>query len=87
MDQKEVAEMLATYFTNAALNIGGDNVVNLTEEDDNNHTSVMMIRENHGGNPFEFKSLSEVDVNYVLEKINSKKSSGWDPQAPMWPME
>ena len=37
--------MLATYFTNAALNIGGDNIVNRTEEDNNNHTSVMMIRE------------------------------------------
>ena len=44
-DQMEVAEMLATYFTNAALNIGGDNIVNRTEEDNNNHTSVMMIRE------------------------------------------
>ena len=46
------------------------------------HTSVMMIRENRGENPFEFKSLSEADVKYVLEKINPRKSSGWDPRVP-----
>ena len=28
--------MIATYFTNAAWNIAGDNVINLTEEDHNN---------------------------------------------------
>ena len=42
----------------------------------------MMIRENRGENPFEFKSLSEADVKYVLEKINPKKSSGWDSRVP-----
>ena len=28
--------MIAAYFTNAAWNIAGDNVINLTEEDHNN---------------------------------------------------
>ena len=32
----KVAEMIAAYFTNAAWNIAGDNVINLTEEDHNN---------------------------------------------------
>ena len=43
--EKEVAETLATYFTNVALDIGGDHVNNLMEEDHSEHSSVRSIRE------------------------------------------
>ena len=77
-DQKEVAETLATYFTNVALDIGGDHVNNLTEEDHSEHSSVRSIREAYKENDFDFKLFSVPEVQQALQKINSKKSSGWD---------
>ena len=44
-DQMEVAEILAKYFTNATLSIGGDHLNNITEEDHSDHSSVKTIRE------------------------------------------
>lgn len=46
-DQMEVAEILAKYFTNATLSIGGDHLNNITEEDHSDHSSVKTIREAH----------------------------------------
>ena len=77
-DQKEVAEMLASYFTNAALSIGGDHVINLTEQDHNNHSSVRTIQEVYKETNFEFSFFTTAEVQKVLENINPKKSGGWD---------
>ena len=71
-DPKEEAEMLTAYFTNAALNIGENNVINLTEEDHNDHTTERTIREDYEGTRFEFKSFRKAHVKYALKKINQK---------------
>lgn len=44
-NQCEGAETLASYFINEALNIGGDHVSRLTEEDHSEHDSVKSIQE------------------------------------------
>ena len=77
-----MAEILAKYFINAALSIGGDHLNNITEEDHSDHSSVKTIREAHKETNFEFKLFTEAEVEQALEKINSKKSSGWDTGLP-----
>lgn len=77
-DQTEVAEILASYFTSAALGIGGDRVNNFTEEDHSDHSGVKTMRETHKETNFEFKFVTAAEVEQPLEKINPKKSSGWD---------
>ena len=76
--QKEVAEMLASCFTNAASSIGGDHVINFTEEDHNNHSSVRTIQEGYKETNFEFSLFTTTEVQKALENINPKKSGGWD---------
>ena len=61
-DQKGVAEIIAKYFTNAALSIGGDHVTNLTEEGHSDHSSVKTIRETHKETKFEFKLFAVPEV-------------------------
>ena len=81
-NQFEVAELLADYFNTAALSIGGDHVNDLTERDHDNHNSVKIIRETYDTYPvlcFEFRKLSQEEVLFTLEHLNSKKSSGWNP--------
>ena len=77
-NQSEVAETLASYFINEALNIGGDHVSHLTEEDHSEHDSVKSIQEAYEENYFDFKLLRPNEVQRTLENINPKKSSGWD---------
>ena len=76
-NQSEVAEMLARHFTNAALNIGGDHVSRLTEEDHREHDSVKSIQEAYEENYFDFKLLMPNEEQWALGNINPKKSSGW----------
>ena len=77
-DQTEVAEILANYFTNAALSMGRDHVNNFTEEDCSDNSSVKTIRETYKETNFEFKLFTVAEVEQALEKINPKHSSGWD---------
>ena len=77
-NQCEGAETLASYFINEALNIGGDHVSRLTEEDHSEHDSVKSIQEASEVNYFDFKLLRPNEVQRTLENINPKKSSGWD---------
>lgn len=81
-DKMEVAEILANYFTIAALGIGGDHVNNFTKEDHSDHSSVKTIRETHVETNFEFKFFTVTEVEHTLEKINPTKSSGWDTELP-----
>lgn len=69
---------MARHFTNAALNIGGDHVSRLTEEDNSEHDSVNSIQEAYEENYFDFKLLTPNEGQWALENINPKKSSGWD---------
>ena len=62
----------------ATLNIGGDHVVRLTEDDHSEHDRVKSIREVYQENDFDFKLLRPNEVQRALENINPKKSSGWD---------
>ena len=63
-NQSEVAETLARYFTNAALNIGGDHVSRLTEEDHSENDSVKSIQEAYEENCFDLKLLTPNEVQY-----------------------
>ena len=55
---------------------------NLTEEGHSDHSSVKTIRETHKETKFEFKLFAVPEVEQALEKINPKKSSGWDTGLP-----
>lgn len=77
-NQSEGAKTLARHFTNAALNIGGDHVSHLTEEDHSEHDSVKSIQEAYKENCCDLKLFTPNEVQWALENINPKKSSGWD---------
>lgn len=81
-DQFEVAEQLVNYFTTAAASIAGNNVIRITEENHDNHSSVKTLREVHQGSHFEFNRVSQDEVQRVLENNNPNKSCGWDTGAP-----
>ena len=81
-DQTEVAEILANHFTYAALSTRGDHVNNITEEDHSGPSSVKTTRETHKESNFEFKLFTAAEVEKAPERINPKKSSGWDTGLP-----
>lgn len=69
--------MLANYFTNAAFNIA-DHVSSLTEESHSEHDSQLGAYESIQ-RKFDFKLVTVVELlQQALEKISSKKYSGWD---------
>ena len=78
-DTNIIADSFANHFSNVALNIGGQNVVNLCEEDHLQHPSIEVIREyQHENLDFDFHHITCKDIEDVLGKINPKKSHGWD---------
>ena len=72
------ANKFAHYFTNIASTIGGNHVLDLSEEDDKNRTSINAIRNEQLDMDFEFHPSTEHDVNEELASISTKKSLGWD---------
>lgn len=78
-DQTAVAERLPIYLTTTAESIGGDHVSSLTESDLENHSSVWAIRDTFNDTHFDFQTFIKEQVQDGLEKINPKKSCGWDP--------
>ena len=74
-----MAERLASYLTTTAESIGGDHVSSLTESDLENHSSVRAIRDTFNDTLFDFHTFIKEQVQGALEKINPKKSCGWDP--------
>ncbi|XP_028405238.1 uncharacterized protein LOC114527742 [Dendronephthya gigantea] len=80
-DQKVVAELLADHFNTVAANIGGNHVINLSENDHRNHSSIRIIESKHRGNKFEFNDFSKEEVQSALENLNLRKSYGWDVTA------
>ena len=79
-DPTALAERLASYFKTAAESIGGDHVSSLTESDLENHSSVRAINDTFKDTLFDFQTFSKEEVQDALEKINPKKSCGWDPR-------
>ena len=71
---------VANHFSNVALNIGGQNVVSLCEEDHLQHPSIEVIKRKyqHENLDFDFHHITCKDIEDVLGKINPKKSPGWD---------
>lgn len=82
-DQARVAEELANYFSTMANSIGGINVNDLEEHDFENHPSVNIIKKEHDQNShFNFKQFKVKEVQRALEKIDTKKATGWDSISP-----
>lgn len=75
-----MAERLPIYLTTTAESIGGDHVSSLTESDLENHSSVWAIRDTFNDTHFDFQTFIKEQVQDGLEKINPKKSCGWDPE-------
>ena len=73
-------------FADVALNIGGQHVHDLLQEDHQYHTSIEPINRKYhdAALDFNFQAITETDVSDVIENINPRKSSGWDsPTVPI----
>ena len=77
-----ISNKFAHYFTNIASTIGGNHVLDLSEEDHKNHTSINAIRKEQLDIDFKFQPITEHDVNEELASISTKKSPGWDSAIP-----
>ena len=77
-DESIISNKCAQYFTNIASTIGGNHVLDLSEEYHKNHTSINAIRREQLDIDFEFQPITEHDLNEELASINTKKPPGWD---------
>eukprot|EP00794_Sanderia_malayensis_P001606 gene1606-1777_t len=79
-NQREVAEVLASYFTNMGM------ADNITTEESNNldkHPSVTVIREQGNGHTnFIFKEFQQQETRNSLQKSDVKKATGCDGISP-----
>ena len=82
-DESIISNKFAQYFTNIASTIGGNHVLDLSEEDHKNHTSINAIRKEKLDIDFEFQPITEHDLNEELASINTKKPPGWDSVIPL----
>ena len=73
-NQRQVAEILANYFSTIASDIGGNHVMSLTENEFNNHSSVQMIETIYSNSSFQFKHINTKDVQDLFENLNPRKS-------------
>ena len=83
-DQNKVANILVSYFSTMADEIGGRDVNSLTEEDLSNHQSVTNILNANKNmhDSFRFNPLRSNQVQSALEKLNVRKASGYDSITP-----
>ena len=81
-DESIISNKFAQYFTNIASTIGGNHVLDLSEEDHKNHTSINAIRKEQLDIGSEFQPITERDVNEELPNISTKTSPGWDSVTP-----
>lgn len=77
-----ISNKFAQYITNIASTIGGNHVLDLSEEDHKNHTSINAIRKEQLDIDFEFQPITEHDLYEELASINTKKPPGWDSVIP-----
>eukprot|EP00794_Sanderia_malayensis_P004328 gene4328-4901_t len=79
-NQREVAEVLASYFTNMGM------VDSITTEESNKldkHPSVTIIREQGNGHTnFTFKEFQQQEIRNSLQKLDVKKATGCDGISP-----
>ena len=78
-DESIISNKFAQYFTNihyVASTIGGNHVIDLSEEDHKNHTSINAIRKEQLDSDFEFQPITEHDLNEELASINTKNPPG-----------
>ena len=72
-DQSEVADMLATDFTNVAKDIGGDAIKSLDNEKLEGRSSIVAIRNAYDGDSFDVENITTSQVQRALEDLNPKK--------------
>ncbi|XP_068684301.1 uncharacterized protein [Montipora foliosa] len=83
-DQEKVANVLANYFSKMADDIGGAGVNSFTEDDLSSHSSLTNICNANKSNlkNFCFQPLSSNSVMLALEKLNVRKTCGYDSISP-----
>ena len=85
----DVCDIFNGYFTNVALEIGSEEILNEDEEFDQifkmhqNHTSIVRIQEHVSiDSPFKFTNVSVAEVKSLLRNIDSSKATGYDTIPP-----
>lgn len=84
-NQEKVANIQGDYFSTMATQIGGAGVSNLSEQDLSNNSSLIniikAINDNNLQN-FSFQLLIRNSVCLALEKLNARKTTGYDSISP-----
>ena len=85
----DVCDIFNGYFTNVALEIGSEEILNEDEELDQifkmyqNHASIVRIQEHVSiDSPFKFTNVSVGEVKSLLRNIDSSKATGYDTIPP-----
>ena len=85
----DVCHIFNGYFTNVALEIGSEEILNEDEELDQmfkmyqNNASIARIQEHVSIDPpFKFTNVSVGEVKSLLRNINSSKATGYDTIPP-----
>lgn len=60
------------------VNIGGNYIISLIENDYRNYSSVKVIESGYKGNKFDFKEFNKEEVQCVFKNFNVRKLYGWD---------
>jgi len=84
-NQTEVANLFADHFAKIACDIGDQKMFSLTEDELENHSSVLDIRNNKrivNGPQFQFSKLKESEVEKSLALLKVNKSAGHDGISP-----
>ena len=85
----DVCDIFNDYFTNVALEIGSEEILNEDKELDQifkmyeNHASIVRIQEHVSiDSPFKFTNVSVGKVKSLLRNIDSSKATGYDTIPP-----
>ena len=85
--QHDVAEVLNSYFSTIADNIGvpdelPDDDFNSVLNEHRSHPSIVAIQTHNHNASFDFSMCSDLDICKALQKLNIKKSTGYDNLPP-----
>ena len=78
-DQNKISDIFNNFFINVAKDIGKDSI------DDENHPSIVFIREMNKISPDEklvFKPIHEDFISKQISKLSAKKATGFDQISP-----